>query len=161
MCNPIHSPAAHLPSMTKRRLTGRLPSLLFGVLLCTCSAAKQNSHDSGMAGHGGGEATGGAAGGAGAFGNHADAAGSPSDGGADATGLPPCPEIVGAKFGQVGSNCLRGCEVPESNDSGILVIIAPCRLTHANAQAFSLAEPAYCILPDSTAFLCAGSDASP
>jgi hypothetical protein len=138
----------------------RLPSLLFSAFLCACGAAKQNPNDSGAAGQGGGQATGGTAGGAGAKGDLRDAAGSQGDAAIDASGLPPCPEIVAAKFGQVGSNCLRGCEVPEPNDSGILGIIPVCRLTDAAARAFSLSQPAYCVLPESTTFLCAGSDAS-
>lgn len=81
--------------------------------------------------------------------------------GVDASALPPCPEIVAAKFGQVGSNCLLGCEVPDPDDSRILGIIPVCRLTAADAKAFSLAEPAYCILAEWTTFLCTGSDASP
>jgi hypothetical protein len=134
--------------------------LLFGVLLTACSSAKQIPSDSGAAGRPGAQATGGTAG-AGGNRDSADAAGSPGDAGVDVSGLPPCPEIVASKFGQVGSNCLRGCEVPESNDSGILGIIPVCRLTAANAQAFSLAEPAYCVLQESTTFLCTGGDASP
>ena len=148
----------------------RLASLLLGALLCACGSAKQTPIDGGAAGQGGGAtggtlgtagAKGGEAGAAGPKGNDADAAGSPGDAGIDASGLPPCPEIVAAKFGQVGSNCLRGCEVPQSNDSGILGIIPACRLTDANARAFSLAEPAYCVLQDFTLILCTGSDASP
>ena len=138
----------------------RLASLLLGALLCACGSAKQTPTDGGAAGQGGG-ATGGTLGAAGAKDGDADAAGSPGDAGIDASGLPPCPEIVAAKFGQVGSNCLRGCEVPQSNDSGILGIIPACRLMDANAKAFSLAEPAYCVLQDFTLSLCTGSDASP
>lgn len=143
--------------MVRRSL---LLSLLFGVLLSACSSAKQNASDGGAAGRAGAQATGGTTG-AGGNGGSTDAVGSPGDAGGDANALPPCPEIVAAKFGQVGSNCLRGCEVPEPNDSGILGIIPACRLTAANAKAFSLAEPAYCILQDATAFLCTGADASP
>ena len=139
----------------------RLPLLLIGMLLWGCGAAPQNSTASGAAGVGGGRAIGGTTGAAGAKGGGADAAGSPEDAAVDASGLPPCPEIVAAKFGQVGSNCLRGCEVPAANDSGLLGIIPVCRLTDANARAFSLAQPAYCVLQDATTFLCTGSDASP
>jgi hypothetical protein len=134
----------------------RLPLLLLAVLLCACGSAQQSPTDSGAAGQGGGQATGGTTGAAGAKGDDMDAAGSPGEAGVDASGLPPCPEIVGAKFGQVGANCLRGCEVPQANDSGILGIIPVCRLTDADARAFSLIEPAYCILQDSTTFLCTG-----
>jgi hypothetical protein len=134
----------------------RLPLLLFALLLCACGSAQPNPTDGGAAGQGGGQAPGGSTGAAGATGDDADAAGSPGDAGVDASGLPPCPEIVAAKFGQVGANCLRGCEVPESNDSGILGIIPVCRLSDADAKAFSLTEPAYCILQDATTFLCTG-----
>jgi hypothetical protein len=130
----------------------RLPLLLFGVFLCACG--------SGATGQRGGQGTGGTTGTAGARGDAA-AAGAAPEAGVDASGLPLCPEIVAAKFGQVGANCLRGCEVPEANDSGILGIIPVCRLSDADAKAFSLAQPAYCVLPESTTILCTGADASP
>jgi hypothetical protein len=142
----------------------RLLSVLrsfFLAFLCACGSSQQNPTDSGAAGQGGSQATSGTAGGAGAKGDHADAAGSPGDAAIDASVLPPCPEIVAAKFGQVGSNCLRGCEVPQANDSGILGIIPVCRLTDANARTFALSQPAYCVLQDATTFLCTGADASP
>ena len=147
----------------------RLRILLLGALLCACGSSKQDPTDGGAAGQGGG-ATGGTlgtagekgddAGAAGASGNDAGAAGSPGDGGVDPNSVVRCPEIVGYKFGQVGSNCLRGCEVPSGRDGGSPGLIPFCRLTEAEVSAFSLPDPSYCVLQGVTTILCTGIDAS-
>ena len=137
----------------------RLPVLLLGALLCACGPAKQTP-TGGAAGQGGG-ATGGTLGTAGAKGDDAGAAGAPGDAGIDPNSVVRCPEIVGAMFGQVGSNCLRGCELPASRDGGSVGLIPFCRLTDAQVKAFSLPDPSYCVLQDSTTILCTGTNASP
>ena len=148
----------------------RLPLLLLGALLCACGPATQTPTDGGAAGQVGGAtggtlgATGGKggdAGAAGAKGDDAGAAGSRGDGGIDPNSLVRCPEIVGVKFGQVGSNCLRGCELPAGHDGGSPGLIPFCRLTDAQVKAFSLPDPSYCVLEDLTTFLCTGIDAAP
>jgi hypothetical protein len=144
----------------------RLPLLLLGVLLCACGPATQTPTDGGAAGRVGGAtggtlgATGGDAGAAGAKSDDAGAAGSPGDGGIDPNSLVRCPEIVGVMFGQVGSNCLRGCELPPARDGGSVGLVPFCRLTDAQVKAFSLPDPSYCVLEAFTTILCTGTDAS-
>lgn len=134
--------------------------LLLAVLVCGCGSVSGEPAAAGGRGGGGGAAgavheqtggaggelaaAGGAAGGIGGAGGELGAAGA---GGA----IPECPKIGTAAITPPtdGShNCLVGCQA--NNDAGIATgpALTLCRLSSADAQSWSVPDPAFCVQYD-------------